>query len=194
MCWDEVVVCGCLQSTANICPYSLTGRFWRLHLKNLSHLSSRVLAPFSHLQSGTPLDLWSKDLYLDLDLMSHTCLLDPTDVCHHPDCTDLHGLASTISHLDPMVLLKLYPLLYMVHYRPMDSQECHCLDQWEGILDLDLPTDTHSSPDQALALSLILGGHYHHISVPLCLLTSGQFFHQAVRSAFCFTPLTFSGS
>lgn len=101
--------------------------------------------------------------------------LDPTAACHLLGLTDLHDLAPTTSH---QVLLVLFLLMYLLimdlHYQPTDTQVCHCLDQWEESLDLDPPTDMHSTPGRALDMSLILGVHHHHTSVPLHLIPSDR--------------------
>ena len=111
--------------------------------------------------------------------MTHCSLLDPTAVCHHPDTTDIHDPAHTTCHLVP--LLQMYLLLSTgLHYQLTDTQVCLCLDPWEESLDLDPPTDMHSTPGLALDMSWIPGVHLHPISVPHHLITLDRCFHHMV--------------
>lgn len=130
----------------------------------LSSVFFRVLDPSWHLPSGT---------HLAPDPMSLCSLPDPIAASHLQDLTDLHDLACTICPLDHMV--QMYHLLFMgLHYPPTDTQVCPCLDQWEESLGLAPPMDMHSTPGQALAMSLILGVHHLHTSVPLHLISLGR--------------------
>lgn len=119
--------------------------------------------------------------------MTSSPLLDPMAVCHLLDLTDRHDPASITSRL----------VLMGLHFQPTDTQACPCLDQWEESLGLDLPTDMPSTPGQALDMSLILGVHHCHTSVPLRLITLDRCLHRTVRSALSFqhiiTPLSSAG-
>lgn len=108
--------------------------------------------------------------------MTRSSIPDPTAVCHLLEHTDHHDLDSTTSHQVLMVLL----FLMGHHYRPTDTQVCPCLDQWEESLDLDPPMDMHSTPGQALDMSLILGVHHRHTSVPHHLITLDRFLRHMV--------------
>lgn len=142
----------------------------------------RDLDPSLHLQSGTHLAPWSKVLH---PVPTTRCSLqDPTAVCHHPGLTDLHVPAPTTCRL--VHLLQTDLLLFTgLHFQLMDTQVCLCLDQWGESLDLDPPTDTHSTPGLVLAMPLIPGVHHHHISVPLRLIILDRCLHHTV-SDFCF--------
>lgn len=155
---------------------TVLGCIGKLHFFHFltSSLFLRAPDPSLHPRSGTHLAPGSKDLRLATDTMTHSSLLDPTAVCHHPDLTGIHDQAFTILHLGRMVhLCQMYLFLLMgLHYQPTDTQVCPCLDRWE-ILAL-APTDMRSTPDQVLAMSLILEVYHHHTSVPRRLITLGR--------------------
>lgn len=101
--------------------------------------------------------------------MIHSSLPDLTAASHQADLIDLHDPACTICHLDHH-MVQMYRLLFTgLHYPLTDTQVCRCLSS-----DPAPPTDMHSTPGQALAMSLILGVHRRHTSVPLRLITLGR--------------------
>lgn len=109
--------------------------------------------------------------------MTSCPLPDPTAACRPLDLTDLHVPAPTTSR-------QVLPLLTVLLCRPMDTQVCPYLDQWEETLDRDPSTDMRCSTGQSLDTSLILGVHHRHISVPLHLITLDRCLLHMVRCAF----------
>lgn len=121
--------------------------------------------PSWHLQSEIRPDLWVRDLLRVRDHTTPSSLPDSTSVSLHPGRTDIPDKALTHSHQALFLRMSL-PLTALLCL-PTDTQGCLCLDPWGGSLALDLPTDTYTNPDWALALQLIHEAHHHHTSVRL---------------------------